>query len=82
MESPKPREVKVVLIGNTGVGKSSIVRRFVTHNFLESETPTLAVEFVNKVVAIGDKQIKFQIWDTAGQEKFRSLARKCLNSCK
>lgn len=72
----KPREVKVVLLGDTGVGKSSLVLRFVTNNYKPYSESTIGASFMSKVVMSNGKQIKFQIWDTAGQEKYHSLARK------
>lgn len=73
MES-KPREVKVVLLGDTGVGKSSLVLRFVTNNFKPYSESTIGASFMSKMIMVGGKPIKFQIWDTAGQEKYHSLA--------
>lgn len=70
----KPREVKVVLLGDTGVGKSSLVLRFVTNNFKPYSESTIGASFMSKVVTVDGKQTKFQIWDTAGQEKYHSLA--------
>ena len=72
----KPREVKVVLLGDTGVGKSSLVLRFVTNNFKPYSESTIGASFMSKIVTVDGKQTKFQIWDTAGQEKYHSLARK------
>ena len=70
------REVKVVLLGDTGVGKSSLVLRFVTNNYKPYNESTIGASFMSKVIMTNGKQIKFQIWDTAGQEKYHSLARK------
>jgi len=70
----KPREVKVVLLGDTGVGKSSLVLRFVTNNFKPYSESTIGASFMSKMVTTAGKSIKFQIWDTAGQEKYHSLA--------
>eukprot|EP01038_Epipyxis_sp_PR26KG_P008570 gene8570-11580_t len=70
----KPREVKVVLLGDTGVGKSSLVLRFVTNNFKPYSESTIGASFMSKMITVASKQIKFQIWDTAGQEKYHSLA--------
>lgn len=70
----KPREVKVVLLGDTGVGKSSLVLRFVTNNFKPYSESTIGASFMSKMITVNSKQIKFQIWDTAGQEKYHSLA--------
>mmetsp|Transcript_5908 Transcript_5908/g.5295 ORF Transcript_5908/g.5295 Transcript_5908/m.5295 type:complete len:185 (+) Transcript_5908:117-671(+) len=70
----KPREVKVVLLGDTGVGKSSLVLRFVTNNFKPYSESTIGASFMSKMIMVSGKPIKFQIWDTAGQEKYHSLA--------
>lgn len=76
----KPREVKVVLLGDTGVGKSSLVLRFVTNSFKPYSESTIGASFMSKLVMVNGRQIKFQIWDTAGQEKYKSLARKYISS--
>jgi Ras-related protein Rab-22 len=70
----KPREVKVVLLGDTGVGKSSLVLRFVTNNFKPFSESTIGASFMSKMIIVSGKTIKYQIWDTAGQEKYHSLA--------
>ena len=74
MPEGKPREVKVVLLGHQGTGKSSIVLRFVTNNFRQFSESTIGASYMSKLVVVDDKAIKFQIWDTAGQEKYHSLA--------
>ena len=68
---------KVVLIGESGVGKTSIINRFTSNTFRSQQLPTTAANFVTKLVIMEDenKSIKFEIWDTAGQEKYRSLAK-------
>ena len=64
---------KVVLIGDSGVGKSNLLSRFTKNEFnLESKT-TIGVEFATKTIEWGDKIIKAQIWDTAGQERYRAI---------
>jgi GTPase SAR1 family protein len=68
----KAREVKVVLLGDTGVGKSSLVLRFVTNNFRPYSESTIGASFMSKMIVVKDTPIKYQIWDTAGQEKVRS----------
>lgn len=68
------REVKVVLLGDAGVGKSSLVLRFVSNHFKEYSESTIGASFMSKTIVVNDAAIKFQIWDTAGQEKYHSLA--------
>jgi small GTP-binding protein len=74
MESNLP-QIKVIVVGDSGVGKSSILFRFVNDEFNEFSEATLGAAFVSKVHTYGqDKFIRFQIWDTAGQEKYKSIA--------
>ncbi|KAJ8041985.1 Ras-related protein Rab-22A [Holothuria leucospilota] len=68
------REVKVCLLGDSGVGKSSIVQRFVTDTYHDNISPTIGASFMGKTLQVGNESFKFQIWDTAGQEKYRGLA--------
>ena len=64
---------KVLLLGNSDVGKSSLLLRFVDSIWNDSFVPTIGVDFKVKTVDIGEKKIKMQIWDTAGQERFRNV---------
>ena len=64
---------KVLLIGNSGVGKSSLFLRFVDDIWEDNFVPTIGVDFKVKTLSIEDKKIKLQIWDTAGQERFRTI---------
>eukprot|EP00164_Ancoracysta_twista_P002042 GFYU01002690.1.p1 GENE.GFYU01002690.1~~GFYU01002690.1.p1 ORF type:complete len:204 (-),score=42.57 GFYU01002690.1:416-1027(-) len=76
MASPSDilREVKVVLLGDSGVGKSSLVLRFVANHFKNYSESTIGASFLSKTIFVDDAAIKYQIWDTAGQEKYHSLA--------
>ena len=65
---------KVVFLGETSVGKSSIVMRFVRDEFLEAHEPTIGAAFLSKTIKLDDGNVKMEIWDTAGQERYRSLA--------
>jgi small GTP-binding protein len=69
--------LKVVLLGESGVGKTSIIAQFVNNKFDPDCISSLTAQFVSKIVEFPEekKAIKFDIWDTAGQEKFRSLAK-------
>lgn len=72
--SSKAKEVKVVLLGDSGVGKSSLVLRFVVNDFKPYSEATIGASFFSKLVVTNNTPLKFQIWDTAGQEKYHSLA--------
>jgi len=65
---------KLVLLGDTAVGKSSSVERFVKNEFFEFQQPTIGAAFLTQSVQLDDFIVKFEIWDTAGQERYRSLA--------
>ena len=64
---------KVLLIGNSGVGKSSLLLRFADDVFTDNFMPTIGVDFKIRTIEVDGKTIKLQIWDTAGQERFRTL---------
>ncbi|CAD8059317.1 unnamed protein product [Paramecium primaurelia] len=64
---------KLVLIGDSGVGKTNILNQFTRGEFLQDSKTTIGVEFASKNIMIDDKTIKAQIWDTAGQERYRAI---------
>nr|GEW06555.1 Ras-related protein RABC1 [Tanacetum cinerariifolium] len=64
---------KMLLIGDSGVGKSSLLLSFTSHNAIEDLSPTIGVDFKVKYVTVEGKKLKLAIWDTAGQERFRTL---------
>ena len=68
---------KVVLIGESGVGKTSIISHYITNTFKSQMVSTLGANFVTKNVIMEDENqsIKFEIWDTAGQERYRALTK-------
>ncbi|CZT49224.1 probable VPS21-GTP-binding protein [Rhynchosporium secalis] len=73
--APKPSSsVKLVLLGEAAVGKSSLVLRFVNDDFQENKEPTIGAAFLTQKCNLPTRTIKFEIWDTAGQERFASLA--------
>lgn len=66
--------IKVILIGDSGVGKSNMVGRFIRDEFLPDTKSTIGVEFATKTLEMTDgSYVKAQIWDTAGQERYRSV---------
>lgn len=64
---------KLVIVGNSGVGKSSILLRYADDMFNETYLTTIGVDFKFKTINIEGKKVKMQIWDTAGQERFRTI---------
>ena len=64
---------KVVLIGDSGVGKSNLLSRFTRNEFSLDSKSTIGVEFATKSIQAEGKTIKAQIWDTAGQERYRAI---------
>ena len=64
---------KLLLIGDSGVGKSCILLRFADDTFSDSYISTIGVDFKIRTLTIAGKRVKLQIWDTAGQERFRTL---------
>lgn len=69
----KIRSEKVVLIGAPSSGKSSLENRFINNNFVPNQEATIGAAFNSKVLKIDESEIKIDIWDTGGSEKYRSL---------
>ncbi|KAM4623477.1 ras-related protein Rab-5C-like [Polymixia lowei] len=67
-------QFKLVLLGESAVGKSSLVLRFVKGQFQEYQESTIGAAFLTQTVCLDDTTVKFEIWDTAGQERYHSLA--------
>lgn len=65
---------KLVLLGETSVGKSSLVIRFVKGQFCDYQESTIGAAFLTQTVVVNDYTVKFEIWDTAGQERYATLA--------
>lgn len=66
---------KIIIIGDSGIGKSCVLKRLVENEFKEDHDVTVGVEFGSYLIRIEDKILKLQIWDTAGQESFRSITK-------
>ncbi|KAF8045511.1 hypothetical protein N665_0163s0003 [Sinapis alba] len=65
--------LKVIVLGDSGVGKTSLMNQYVHKKFSLQYKATIGADFVTKEIQIGDKLVTLQIWDTAGQERFQSL---------
>ncbi|CDR41326.1 CYFA0S07e00738g1_1 [Cyberlindnera fabianii] len=65
--------LKLLLVGDSGVGKSCLLLRFVEDKFKPSFTATIGIDFKIRTIEIDGKRIKLQVWDTAGQERFRTI---------
>ena len=73
----EPESIKVVLLGEAGVGKTCIIKQFIEKKFEQNTDSSLSAQFVSKTIEYVDfaKTLKFDIWDTVGQERFRSIAK-------
>ncbi|KAI8646892.1 ras family-domain-containing protein [Parasitella parasitica] len=67
--------LKLLLVGDSGAGKSCLLHHFLENQFKKDSVNTIGMEFGTRIIHIADKSIKLQIWDTAGQERFRSLTK-------
>lgn len=67
--------IKIVVLGKSGVGKTSILNRYINDTFKNDYISTIGLDYFIKRIEIENKKIKVQIWDTAGQERFRSIMR-------
>ena len=66
-------KLKVVVVGDSGVGKTNLIKRFVSNTFSQNSKATVGVEFLSKSYQINDKVFKIEMWDTAGQERYKSI---------
>ncbi|XP_076860984.1 ras-related protein Rab-19 isoform X1 [Brachyhypopomus gauderio] len=71
---------KIILIGDTDVGKTCVVQRFKTGMFSEKQQNTIGVDFTVRTLNIEGKRVKMQVWDTAGQERFRTITQSYYRS--
>ena len=66
---------KILLVGDSGVGKSSLLFRYSDQAFIQNHIPTIGVDFKIRTIVMEGKTIKVQIWDTAGQERFKAISQ-------
>ena len=67
--------ISIIMVGDTSVGKSTLMKKFISGQFSDSLAPTLGIELYKKEITIDEKQYLYRIWDTCGQERFRSLSK-------
>ncbi|KAJ8302245.1 hypothetical protein KUTeg_021232 [Tegillarca granosa] len=73
MESMKRAFLKIIILGDSGVGKTSLINQYVNRQFYNEYKATIGADFLTKEVIVDNKLVTLQIWDTAGQERFASL---------
>ncbi|XP_059307995.1 ras-related protein Rab7-like [Lycium ferocissimum] len=73
MSMPLKNLIKVIVLGDCGVGKTSLLNQYVLKNFREQYRATIGADFSTKELQIDERKVTLQIWDTAGQERFHSL---------
>jgi Ras-related protein Rab-1A len=73
--------IRLLLLGESGVGKSSLLLRFTDDTFEDTYISTIGIDFRVKTVEIDGRPVKLQIWDTAGQERFRTITRAYYRGC-
>ena len=76
MSSGDIHTFKILTIGESGVGKTCILRRFVEDKFLKNHLATIGIDFKTKNIIVDGVQVKLKIWDTAGQERFRNITNQ------
>ena len=80
MKKPKPvNQIKLILLGETGVGKTSILQRFVNDEFVDKSPSSIGIDYNFKKMKYNNKTYQIQIFDTAGQERFKSLIKSYYN---
>ena len=67
--------IKIILLGDSYVGKTSLLLKYTDDYFSETSTATIGVEFKEKIITFNNRNIRLQIWDTSGQERYRSIAQ-------
>ena len=71
----EPEGIKITLIGNSGVGKTSIINQYIDQTFDEANAATIGANYSEKVITKNNKEYELNIWDTAGQEKFHAVGK-------
>ena len=72
-DNPFDMQIKILMIGDSGVGKTCLLLRYANDSFYPTFITTIGIDFKIKNIILDGKRIKLQIWDTAGEERFRSV---------
>ena len=82
MNSSSMETYKIILVGDSSVGKTNLLTQYVDEKFSEKNISTVGIEFKNKIIELKNgRKIRLQIWDTSGQEKFMSLTKNYFRGC-
>ena len=73
MTSDSPNTFKILTLGESEVGKTSILRRFVENKFLKNHLATIGIDYRTKIIKVYGRDIRLKIWDTAGQERYHNI---------
>ena len=73
--------IKLLLIGNTYVGKTMIVQKFIDNSFSKSTVSTIGVDLQSKIIDINGKKVKYLIWDTAGEDRMKTMTYSYYRGC-
>ena len=74
--------IKIILLGDTGVGKSAIIKRYIDNYYDDNITSNISSNFLEKIVKVKNQNVRLEVWDTAGQEEFRSVTKIFVKKCK
>ena len=80
IEEDFDEKIKIMLIGDSNVGKTSLLKKYIDNEYSKNYITTVGMDFQMKCLNINNKKIKLQIWDTAGQERYRIVAKNYFNS--
>ena len=78
----RQKEVKLIVVGETNVGKTSLIKQYIDHIFVEEKTATIGYDTIQKEVEINGKSIRLNIWDTCGQEQYRTINQMFVKNSK
>ncbi len=78
----RQKEVKLIVVGETNVGKTSLIKQYIDHTFVEEKTATIGYDTIQKELEINGKSIRLNIWDTCGQEQYRTINQMFVKNSK